>query len=68
VVLVICFGRAESTVRRDRDQPPYVASGDLAGGRPSWPSNRASLDGASGLDVVSRILAAVPDHLAPGGW
>jgi len=50
--------------------PPYVACGELAGGQPELAYEpRLALDGGeTGLDVISRILAAVPDHLVAGGW
>jgi release factor glutamine methyltransferase len=48
---------------------PYVASDEVAGGAGSLRFEpRLALDGgADGLDVVRRLLAALPFHLAPGG-
>ncbi len=48
--------------------PPYVAEGD-----PHLPALRheprgALVSGPRGLDAITEIVQASPDHLAPGGW
>ena len=50
--------------------PPYVARGDLCQAQRELAFEpRLALDGGeTGLDVVSRIVAAAQDHLVPGGW
>jgi len=49
--------------------PPYVATGDLAGLSAEVRSEpRLALDGgADGLDVIRRLIAAAPATVAPGG-
>jgi release factor glutamine methyltransferase len=49
--------------------PPYIPTGDLASLSPEVKSEpRLALDGgADGLDVIRRLAAAAPAHVAPGG-
>ncbi len=50
--------------------PPYVGAAVMADLPPEFASEPAmALDGGGedGLDIVRRILAGAPDHLAPGG-
>lgn len=50
--------------------PPYVAQGDphLDAGDLRCEPRRALMAGPDGLDAMRRIVAAAPEHLAPGGW
>jgi release factor glutamine methyltransferase len=49
--------------------PPYVASGDIAGLAPEVRQEpRAALDGGEdGLNIIRRIVKEAPDYLVPGG-
>ncbi|MBX3185790.1 MAG: peptide chain release factor N(5)-glutamine methyltransferase [Labilithrix sp.] len=50
--------------------PPYIASGEIETLQPDVRDHepRLALDGgADGLDLVRRIVAEAPEHLAPGG-
>lgn len=50
--------------------PPYIATGEIAGLMPDVRDHepRLALDGgADGLDLVRRIVNEAPDHLVPGG-
>lgn len=50
--------------------PPYIASGDLAGLQPEVRDHepRLALDGgADGLDVIRRLVDTIGAHLCPGG-
>lgn len=49
--------------------PPYVATGDLAGlSAEVRREPRVALDGgADGLDLIRRLVAAAPEAVAPGG-
>jgi len=50
--------------------PPYIAAGDahLAAGDLRHEPAQALTDGADGLSALRAIIAAAPQHLAPGGW
>jgi len=50
--------------------PPYVADGDghLAHDGLPWEPQRALRSGNDGLDDISQIIKATPDHITPGGW
>lgn len=50
--------------------PPYIAAGDahLAAGDLRHEPAQALTDGADGLSALRTIVAAAPQHLAPGGW
>lgn len=49
--------------------PPYISTGEAEAGLGDvrFEPPRALLAGARGLDHLTRIVAAAPDHLAPGG-
>ena len=50
--------------------PPYVASGEIPSLQPDVRDHEPRLaleGGADGLDVVRRVVAGAPAHLAPGG-
>ncbi len=50
--------------------PPYIPSGEIDGLQPEVRDHdpRLALDGgADGLDVIRRLAAVAPSHLAPGG-
>ena len=48
---------------------PYLTSDEVESGVGSlaWEPRRALDGGADGLDLVRRIIAQLPDHLAKGG-
>ena len=46
--------------------PPYVADGDAAAVARHEPGSALFAE-PRGLDVIARLLAAAPEHLAPGG-
>ena len=51
--------------------PPYIATGDIAGLPPEvrvWEPLEALDGGPDGLDIVRALLADAPHVLAPGGW
>jgi release factor glutamine methyltransferase len=50
--------------------PPYVRSDALRQLQPelAWEPAQALDGGASGLDVIERVVARSPAHLRPGGW
>jgi len=50
--------------------PPYVSTSELDSAQPELAYEpRAALDGgADGLDIIRRLLQAVPQYLASGGW
>lgn len=50
--------------------PPYVAETDphLGEGDLRFEPRGALAAGVDGLDAIRHIVAAAPDHLAPGGW
>ncbi|KGE03202.1 Protein-N-glutamine methyltransferase PrmC, methylates polypeptide chain release factors RF1 and RF2 [Pseudohaliea rubra DSM 19751] len=50
--------------------PPYLASDDphLAGPELAHEPRRALVAGPTGLEDLSRLAAAAPVQLAPGGW
>ena len=48
--------------------PPYIAEGDPHMAALSHEPRQALTSGADGLDDIRQIIAAAPDHLAPGGW
>jgi ribosomal protein L3 glutamine methyltransferase len=49
--------------------PPYVAKAEVDAFPPEYQAEpvMAHIGGTDGLDLVRRILRAVPNHLAPGG-
>lgn len=50
--------------------PPYIAAGDphLTQGDLRFEPASALASGPTGLDDLTRIIRAAPDHLHPGGW
>lgn len=48
--------------------PPYVAEGDPHLAELRFEPRSALVSGPEGLDALRQIAAAVPAHLAPGGW
>lgn len=48
--------------------PPYVAEGDPHLADLSFEPAAALVSGPDGLTAIRGIVAAVPPHLAPGGW
>ncbi len=50
--------------------PPYLAADDphLERGDLRFEPASALASGADGLDDIRRLVAAAPEHLAPGGW
>jgi release factor glutamine methyltransferase len=72
VAFAVCdlFGDARGPFDVVTANPPYIASGDIEGLSPDIVKfePRLALDGgASGDDVVSRIVQDAPSHLAHGG-
>ena len=51
--------------------PPYVTEDDYQGLAPEIVGHEpleALVSGPEGLDLIKRLTAQAPDHLAPGGW
>jgi release factor glutamine methyltransferase len=51
--------------------PPYIAEAEMEGLEPEvarFEPRLATVGGASGTEVVDRLIAAVPDALGAGGW
>ncbi len=51
--------------------PPYVPSDEIASLQPEvreFEPHIALTDGASGLEIISRLVQEAPKHLSAGGW
>jgi release factor glutamine methyltransferase len=50
--------------------PPYIAEGERAALEPEvreWEPSQALFSGATGLELIERLIADSPSHLRPGG-
>lgn len=61
---------AERTFDVVAANPPYLSERDLAAAPAelSFEPRAALVSGATGLEVLQRLAAEAPTHLAPGGW